>query len=399
MLKTIENAVRRMVLRVLVRVLGPEDYGVFALAISVASLVFLPADFGISQSTARFVAEPRREDPRDGHRQVRAVLQAPVSGLGDIGGQCEALDERGGRCDLPHEVTRARGGCEREVLATEGNPTGAHREIAYRERIATRDWMSAETKKQANKKLDLLIRKVGYPEKWKDYTGLEVSTDNYWANICRVNTWLVKDNLADLKKPVDRMKWQMTPVTVNAYYDPTTNEITFPAAILQPPFFDPEADDAANYGTMGAIIGHELTHGFDDQGARFDAQGNMNMWWTKEDYARFKEKTQMIVRQFDGYVALDSLHVNGQLTQGENIADLGGLTMAYYAYKNSLGGKPSPVISKLTGEQRFFVGFSRIWQQVIRPEEAARRLAIDPHSPSEFRANVVRHVAAPRRGW
>lgn len=258
--------------------------------------------------------------------------------------------------------------------------------VAYRERIASRDWMSEETKKQANKKLDLLIRKVGYPDKWKNYTALQVGTDNYWANVCRANRFAIVDNLNDLKKPVDRYKWQMTPVTVNAYYDPTTNEITFPAAILQPPFFDPSADDAANYGTMGAIIGHELTHGFDDMGSQFDANGNMKNWWTNEDLSNFKSRTGKIVAQFDNYVAIDTLHVNGNMTQGENIADLGGLTMAYYAYKKSLGAKPSPTIGGFTGEQRFFIAWAQGWKQKTRDEELKRLITIDYHAPAYFRA-------------
>lgn len=258
--------------------------------------------------------------------------------------------------------------------------------ISYRARIANRTWMSAETKKQANRKLDLLIRKVGYPDKWKNYTGLTVMTDNYWANVCRANKFATQDNLDDIKKPVDRYKWQMTPVTVNAYYDPTTNEITFPAAILQPPFFDAAADDAANYGTMGSIIGHELTHGFDDQGAQFDADGNMKMWWTKEDFENFKVKTGLIVNQFDDYVAIDSLHVNGSMTQGENIADLGGLTMAYYAYKKSLNGAKSKVIGGFTGEQRFFIAWAQGWKAMTRDEELKRLLTVDYHSPAYFRS-------------
>ena len=185
---------------------------------------------------------------------------------------------------------------------------------------------------------------------------------------------------------MDRFKWQMTPVTVNAYYDPTTNEITFPAAILQPPFFDPAADDAANYGTMGSIIGHELTHGFDDQGSQFDADGNMNMWWTKEDFQNFKDRTELIVKQFDAYVAIDTLHVQGSMTQGENIADLGGLTMSYYAYKKSLGGKPSPVIGGYTGEQRFFIAWAQGWKSKVRDAELKRLLTMDYHSPAYFRA-------------
>ncbi len=258
--------------------------------------------------------------------------------------------------------------------------------LSYRERIATRTWMSPETKKQANRKLDLLIRKVGYPDTWKDYTTLKIGTNSYWENVCNANIYLSLDNLNDLKKPVDRKKWQMTPVTVNAYYDPTTNEITFPAAILQPPFYDPTADDAANYGTMGSIIGHELTHGFDDQGAQFDADGNMNMWWTDADFKNFKERTAKIVEQFDAYVALDTLKVNGSMTQGENIADLGGLTMAYYAYKKSLGKTPSKVLNGYTGEQRFFIAWAQGWKGITRNEELKRLLTVDYHSPAYFRA-------------
>ena len=258
--------------------------------------------------------------------------------------------------------------------------------LSYRERIASRDWMSAETKKAANRKLDLLIRKVGYPAIWKNYNGLEIKKDSYWANVCRASTFLTQENLNDLKKPVDRNKWQMTPVTVNAYYDPTTNEITFPAAILQPPFFDPKAEDAANYGTMGSIIGHELTHGFDDQGSQFNADGNMKMWWTENDYKSFKAKTTLIINQFNDFVALDSLHVNGDMTQGENIADLGGLTMAYYAYKKSLAGAKSKVMNGFTGEQRFFIAWAQGWKSTTRNEELKRLLTVDYHSPAYFRA-------------
>lgn len=257
---------------------------------------------------------------------------------------------------------------------------------AYRERLASRDWMSAEAKAAANKKLDLLIRKIGYPDKWKNYKPLEITNDNYWNNVCRANRYIVQDNQDDLKKPVDRSKWQMTAVTVNAYYDPTTNEITFPAAILQPPFYDPSADDAANYGTMGSIIGHELTHGFDDQGSQFDASGNMKMWWNDSDLKNFKSKTEKIIAQFDNYTLLDSLHVNGSMTQGENIADLGGLTMAYRAYKRSLGGSKSKMMDGLTGEQRFFIAWTQGWKAKVRDEETKRLLTIDYHSPAYFRA-------------
>lgn len=257
---------------------------------------------------------------------------------------------------------------------------------SYRVRIASRNWMGEETKKAANKKLDLLIRKIGYPNKWKNYASLKIGTESYWANVCAASRYNVQDNLNDLKKPVDRYKWQMTPVTVNAYYDPTTNEITFPAAILQPPFFDPKAEDAANYGTMGSIIGHELTHGFDDQGAQFDAQGNMKMWWTEADFKNFKDRTKLIIEQFNNYTALDSLHVNGEMTQGENIADLGGLTMAYYAYKKSLNGAKSKTISGYTGEQRFFIAWTQGWKSMTRDAELKRLLTVDYHAPAYFRA-------------
>jgi putative endopeptidase len=258
--------------------------------------------------------------------------------------------------------------------------------LAYRDRIASRSWMSDETKKQANRKLDLLIRKIGYPDKWKDYSKLVIGTNSYWENSCAAKKLSFEENIAELSKPVDRNKWQMTAVTVNAYYDPSTNEITFPAAILQPPFFDPKADDAANYGTMGSIIGHELTHGFDDQGSQFDADGNMKMWWTQQDYENFKNRKQLIVDQFNSYVAIDTMHVNGKMTQGENIADLGGLTMAYYAYKKSLGGKPSPKIDGFTGEQRFFIAWAQGWKTKCRDAEMKRLVTVDYHSPGHFRA-------------
>lgn len=258
--------------------------------------------------------------------------------------------------------------------------------LSYRDRIASRDWMSAEAKKAANLKLDLLIRKIGYPEKWKNYNGLEIKTDSYWANYCRAAAFQTKENIGDLYKPVDRNKWQMTPVTVNAYYDPSTNEITFPAAILQPPFYDPKADDAANYGTIGSVIGHELSHGFDDQGSQFDAYGNMVMWWTEKDLENFKARTAKIIEQFNAYSPLDSMSVNGEMTQGENIADLGGVTLSYYAYKKSLNGAKSKSIGGLTGEQRFFIAWAQGWKSSTRKEELKRLLTIDFHAPAYYRA-------------
>lgn len=259
---------------------------------------------------------------------------------------------------------------------------------SYRERISTRSWMSEETKKMANQKLDRMIRKIGYPDKWKTYTGLSIAKKSYWDNVCNTRRFEHQEMLNELKKPVNRFKWQMTPVTVNAYYDPSTNEITFPAAILQPPFFDPKADDAANYGTMGAIIGHELTHGFDDEGAKFDAYGNLKMWWTESDLINFKEKSNQLIQQYNACVMLDSLHVNGQLTLGENIADLGGVTLSYLAYKKSLGGNSSKVIEGFSGEQRFFIAWAQGWKSKVREEETRRLLSMDYHAPAYIRAFV-----------
>lgn len=257
---------------------------------------------------------------------------------------------------------------------------------AYRERINTRDWMSADTKKQAQQKLDKIIRKIGFPDKWIDYTPLTITRESYWKNISAGSEFQFKRMVAKIGKPVDRMEWGMTPPTVNAYYNPTSNEIAFPAGIMQIPFFDPKADDAYNYGVMGSVIGHELTHGFDDQGSQFDADGNLKMWWTEADYKNFTGKTKLIVDQFNAYKAIDTLHVNGELTQGENIADLGGLTMSYYAYKKSLHGQKSPVIAGFTGEQRFFIAWAQAWKVLMRDAYLKQMIATNPHSPGNFRA-------------
>jgi len=259
---------------------------------------------------------------------------------------------------------------------------------SYRQRISTRTWMSAETKVMANKKLDRMIRKIGYPDKWKTYQGMVISKKSYWENVCSARRFEHSDMLSELKKPVNRYKWQMTPVTVNAYYDPSTNEITFPAAILQPPFFDPKADDAANYGTMGSIIGHELTHGFDDEGAKFDAFGNLKMWWTETDFKNFEARSAQLVEQYNACVMLDSLHVNGQLTLGENIADLGGITLSYHAYLRSLGAAKSKTMDGFSGEQRFFIAWAQGWKSKVRDEELKRLLSMDYHSPAYIRAFV-----------
>jgi putative endopeptidase len=256
---------------------------------------------------------------------------------------------------------------------------------AYKERITQLTWMSSDTKKQAQIKLDKIIRKLGYPDEWKDYSKLDINSDSYCMNVIRSNEFSFDLMLDKIGKPVDRKEWGMSTPTVNAYYNPSINEIVFPAGIMQPPFFDINADDAANYGGIGAIIGHELTHGFDDQGSQFDGDGNMVNWWSKQDSIQFKSRTGKLVKQYGNFIGIDTLKVNGELTLGENIADLGGLTMAYYAYKRSLGGKPSPVINGFTGEQRLFLSWAQGWKNNIKPEALKQRLATDPHSPAKYR--------------
>lgn len=258
--------------------------------------------------------------------------------------------------------------------------------VAYKERIMTRDWMSEETKKQAITKLDKTMKKLAYPDKWKDYSSLEIKRDSYVQNCFRVCEFESKRVIKKLNEPVDRTEWGMSPQTINAYYNPSMNEIVFPAGIMQPPFFNAEADDAINYGSMGAIIGHELTHGFDDQGSQFDADGNLKNWWTEEDKAKFKAKTEMVVNQFNNYVPIDSIHIKGELTVGENIADLGGLTIAYAAYKKSLEGKP-PVekIDGFTGEQRLFLSWAQGWRSKSTPEALKQQIQTNPHSPGQYR--------------
>jgi putative endopeptidase len=260
--------------------------------------------------------------------------------------------------------------------------------VAYRERIQSRDWMGPETKKQALVKLSTVLPKIGYPDKWRDYSALEIKPDSYAENVMRAEAFEARYRLSKLGKPVDRMEWHMTPPTVNAYYNSTMNEIVFPAGILQPPFFDPAADDAVNYGGIGAVIGHEITHGFDDQGSRSDAEGNLKNWWTSEDRVRFTAKTDKLVKEYDACVAVDNLHVNGRLTLGENLADLGGVTIAYAAYQKSLDGRPAAVIDGFTGPQRFFIGFAQVWRGSIRDADQRLRLRTDPHSPMQFRATV-----------
>jgi putative endopeptidase len=266
---------------------------------------------------------------------------------------------------------------------------------AYRIDIAALTWMTSETKTKAFEKLDKFTPKIGYPDKWRDYSALDISRDDLIGNLARVTKFNQDYEFAKIGAPVDRTEWLMTPQTVNAYYMPGMNEIVFPAAILQPPFFDIDADDAANYGGIGAVIGHEIGHGFDDQGSKYDGDGNLNNWWTDLDRAEFEKRADKLIAQYEELRPLEAqdVHVNGALTIGENIGDLGGLTIAYKAYQLSLDGKTPPVIDGLTGYQRFFMGWAQCWRQKMRGEEVRRRVATDPHSPDEFRCNqVVRNL-------
>ena len=269
-------------------------------------------------------------------------------------------------------------------------------QTALSERINGLEWMSDTTKAKAQEKLAAFTVKIGYPDKWRDYSGLEIKDDSYWANVRRSNIFDMAYQLADVDKPVDKSRWHMNPQTVNAYYNPTTNEICFPAAILQPPFFNPDADDAVNYGAIGVVIGHEMTHGFDAQGRNYDKDGNLIDWWTAEDAVRFTERADKLVDQYDQIIVIDTLHANGRFTLGENIADHGGLLVAHQAYLNSLKGKETPApIDGFTNEQRFFLGYATLWGQNIRPEEIRRRTKIDPHSLGKWRVNAALRNIAP----
>ncbi len=265
--------------------------------------------------------------------------------------------------------------------------------VALKVRIQNVDWMSDATKARAIEKWDTFVPKIGYPDQWRDWTGLTIGPDNYVGNLRAAfkfnHTW----RMGKIGKPVDRAEWRMTPQTVNASYNPLQNEITFPAAILQPPFFDAKADDALNYGGIGAVIGHEMTHGYDDQGAQFDARGNLKNWWTDDDKKQFEARTDKLVKQFDNYIAIDDLHVHGKQTLGENIADLGGLNVAYDALQKALAGNPGEAGKKIDGyseDQRFFLNFARVWARAFKPEELKLRLNTDVHAPARFRA-----IAAP----
>jgi predicted metalloendopeptidase len=261
--------------------------------------------------------------------------------------------------------------------------------VAFEQAINDLEWMSPATKQQAQVKLQKFNAKIGYPDVWRDYSCLTIKADDLVGNVKRSNVCEYQRMVSRLGKPVDRNEWGMTPQTVNAYYSSTMNEIVFPAAILQPPFFNVEADDAVNYGAIGGVIGHEITHGFDDQGRRSDGDGNLRDWWTPDDESQFKQRAQLMIDQYNGYNPIDDLHIQGALSLGENIADLGGLTVAYRAYKNSLGGKTAPVIDGFTGEKRFFIGWSQVWRTKARDEALRQMIITGPHSPGEYRVQGI----------
>jgi predicted metalloendopeptidase len=258
---------------------------------------------------------------------------------------------------------------------------------AYKQSIDKLDWMSPATKKEAQAKLAKFTPKIGYPNKWKDYSALVVSRDDLVGNVMRSRVVEADREINKLGKPIDREEWGMTPQTINAYYNPEMNEIVFPAAILQPPFFDANADDAVNYGGIGAVIGHEISHGFDDQGAQYDGNGNLRDWWTAADHKNFKAKTTALVNQYNAFEPIPGYHVNGELTLGENIADNSGLAIAYKAYHISLKGKKAPVIDGMTGDQRLYAGWAQVWRSKMREQQQIVQVKTDPHSPGQYRAN------------
>jgi len=261
--------------------------------------------------------------------------------------------------------------------------------ISLSERINGLVWMTDVTKKEAQAKLEKINVKIGYPDKWIDYSSLTIGTDSYYANKKNARQFAVNREIAKIGKPVDRSDWGMTPQTINAYYSPNMNEIVFPAAILQPPFFFMDADDAVNYGAIGMVISHEMTHGFDDQGRQYDKEGNLHDWWLADDSKNFEAKTKVLVDQYDNYKILDSLHVDGKLTLGENIADLGGMNVAYNGLQKAIAGKKDEIIDGFTNDQRFFLSYAQVWRANIRDEETMRRLKEDVHSPGDARVNAI----------
>jgi endothelin-converting enzyme/putative endopeptidase len=280
-----------------------------------------------------------------------------------------------------HYSPEAKAGTERMVAAiTE----------AFENDLKTVDWMSPETREKAVAKLGLMRKKLGYPEHWRDYGALTVTRGDMLGNAARASAFEMQREMRKIGKPVDRGEWEITPPTVNAYYDAQMNDINLPAGILQPPFFSPKYDDAVNFGaTAGGTVGHEMTHGFDDEGRQYDGKGNLTDWWTKADAAKFTQRAQCVVDQYSGYVAVDKLHINGKLTLGENVADLGGVRLGYVALMNILAKKPAPDIGGFTAAQRYFIGYGQSWCGATRPESKRLRVATDPHSPAEFRVNGV----------
>ncbi len=269
----------------------------------------------------------------------------------------------------------------------------ANLRAALRARIEKVAWMTPETKAKAMQKLSMLTTKIGYPDQWRDYSALQIRPDDLYGDAQRAAAFEWERQIKRIDRPVDKGEWGMTPQTVNAYYYPPNNEVVFPAAILQPPFFDPDADPAVNYGGIGAVIGHEMTHGFDDQGRKYDGQGRLDSWWAPADGDQFVARTKLLGAQYEAFEPLPGAHIKGALTMGENIADLGGILVALDAYHASLGGKPAPVIDGLTGDQRFFLGFAQIWREKIRDDFERQLIVADPHSPSHYRVvGIVRNV-------
>lgn len=329
---------------------------------------FVDAHFELHERTITGVPEQKP-------RWKRAVDATSGAGAGDFGVLGEALGQLYVQRHFPAESRRRMDELVANLMKT------------YEASIHDLTWMTDETKKKALDKLHKISTKIGYPDEWRDYSKLEIKADDLLGNMQRSAAFEHHRQLDRLHKPVDRKEWGMTPQTVNAYYNPSMNEIVFPAAILQPPFFDAKADDAANYGGIGAVIGHEISHGFDDEGSKYDGDGNLQNWWTEADREAFDKLTGQLVSQFEVYEPLPGRKLNGKLTLGENIADLSGMAIAYKAYRMSLGGKEGPVIDGHTSAQRFFLSWAQIWRRKYREDELIRRLVIDPHSPSSFRAN------------
>jgi putative endopeptidase len=258
---------------------------------------------------------------------------------------------------------------------------------AFKQHIENLQWMSDSTKAKALDKLAAMVKKIGYPDKWKDYSAIDISRSSLIGNLFKIWVWQYHYDIGKLGKPVDRSEWYMTPPTVNAYYNPRINDINFPAGILQPPFYFQHGDDAVNYGAIGLVIGHEMTHGFDDQGSQFDKHGNMHNWWSKEDREKFEKRARRIVDQYDHYVVLDTVHLNGRLTEGENIADNGGLSLAYTAFQETPEAHKDTLIDGLTPDQRFFMACAQVWRVKIRPQMRQTYISTDPHSPPMYRVN------------